>query len=619
MSLRIKTLVIFLLTLLVFSLFQEVFHQSVILPGIQELEDMEALKNSRRPEQALSREFYYLSALAYDWSTWDNTYQYLESRSQAYAIANTVPESTFQINHIHLIAVLDRAGNPSWSRIISPGTGEAISWSDLLDHHPLSTDQGLLESDFHDIVRTPYGPLMIVSRPIMPSDQNQADSIFVVGRFLDRGAILRLVEQTGVIFELIPTQSPEATLDKGLEDVVKGVTAMHMEKSSAQTLSTYSLPNGIQHHPVYLLKTTQPRDIYQKGVNSMRFSMVAIFISGMLMVFPALVLLNVIVLKPIRTLSKHVRAVEESGNLALRLDLKRRDEIGSLARRFDNLMEKLSAIRAYLLEQSYQSGLSGLTSDIIHHGINTLMPLVHKTDTMKSNITSLPMENIQKALNELEQGNVPPDREKNLNRFLILSAGEMCKTIQGSSSLLDDISTYGKEMEILFRDLEQHSRSKKVSSVIAPSDIVEQALSQIPQHFKESCAIHIDPSLSKLPDMALESQVIMHVLNAILTHSIAFAARRRDDEGEIRIMATMDNAGHRDQIRFIVENNGPVQDMDNIKEMFTRVYAEKNRLPFCSGLHWCSNVVRAMRGELDVAEENGKTVFYLTLPTGGME
>lgn len=623
MSLKAKTLVIFLLTLIVFSFIQEVLHQTVILPGICELEDMEAGKNSLRPQQALKREFYYLSALAYDWSTWDNTYQYLESRSKAYEKANIVPETTFQINHIHLITVVDKTGQPVWSKIITPETGEEIPWTEILGHRPWKNNADIIRSDFHDIVQTSYGPLMLVSRPIFPSPNQGAsppEGLFLVGRFLDRTIIQRLVDQTGVFFELIPAATiDESSEEKGLWNVIQGVTPILIKKKDGQTLSTYTLPKDIQQKPVYLLKTTQPRDLYQKGLNSMRFSLVSILFFGALMVFPALVLLHIIVLKPIWMLSKHVQSVEESGNLALRLNLKRKDEIGILARRFDNLMGKLSAIRSYLLEQSYLSGLSGMSSDIIHHGINTLMPLVHKTDTVKNNFMSLPMENIHKAMNELEGNGVPPERQKNLNRFLVLSAGEMLKTIQHSERLLDDISNHGKEMEILFRDLEQHSRSKKVSSTIALSDVVGQALSQIPEHFRESCAIHVDPGLSQLPDVTMESQVIMHVLNAILTHSIAFAAQRKDDQGEIRIMAHMVNTLSKDRIRFIVENNGPVQDMDNIKEMFTRVYAEKNRLPFCSGLHWCSNVVRAMRGELDVAKENGKTVFYLTLPTGGME
>ncbi|MBU1171996.1 MAG: HAMP domain-containing protein [Proteobacteria bacterium] len=629
MSLKIKTLGSLLALVIVYTAAQGFIHRRIILPGFLALEKVEADKNIQRPIQAIDRELFHLSALVHDWSAWDDTYDFMVTQSETYAQVNLLPDDTFSMNHIQMFYFCDPSGKVLWSKIIDPVTHETLTRQDIPGQRFLESQAVFpQESDggsFSDMERTgilptPLGPLMISMRPVLTSsNQGPLRGTIIMGRFITKDALKDMVNQTEVPFELIPlNNATEATEEKGVLDVVQGRKSSYIDTRDAQNLFLYTALYDISKKPVYLVKTTMPRSILEKGRTTLGYSMISIVVSGVLLIILSMVLLHISILKPISDLSRHVQAVEEKGDLLTRLDLGRGDELGHLAGRFDDMLEKLSVTRSELLDKSYNSGLAGMTSDILHHGRNILMPMSHKIGKMKDVCRNLPRENIQKAMDELSRGEAELDRVKNLNRFLFLSTGQMLTALGEAQQLLEDISIQNNEMERLFGDLEKFSRSGSPTLEIAPGVLVQKALQMVPDELKERCEIHVGQAVSTLPIMKAESLVLMNVIASVLVHSAIFAAMGSDGPAKVQIDARTETRGDKTLIRFMVSGNGPKQDEGDLKKMFARNYAENDKTPRFSSLHWCSNVISAMGGELELMSSSHGTELDIILPMGGV-
>lgn len=628
MSLNIKTTGILLAVMILYTAAQGIIHRNTILPGFLALEKMEADKNISRPVQAIEREMYHLSSFAHDWSAWDDTYDFVVTQSETYIRVNLLPDDTFEMNQIHMMYICDTHGRVIWSKVVDPLSGEIIERPDIpgqqfLEREAVFDDtldkEVLSEMERTGLIQTPLGPLIISIRPILTSsNEGPSRGVFVMGRFLTESGIQEMIKQTEVSFELQPlTDQTGADDQPGLRDVIQGKSQDYLDSSNMKNLYAYSVLNDIQKHPAYLVKMVMPRNILRKGLETLRFSMISIVASGFILILLILILLHFTILGPISDLSKHVGSVEESGDLAHRLDMDRADEIGVLARRFDGMLEKLSDMRAELLDRSYYSGLAGMTSDILHHGRNILMPMNHTLSQLTDVCHRLPRENIYHAIEELNQGTAGPDREKDLQRFLFLATQEMITAIGQSEKLLEAVSNQSQDMEQLFNDLEKFSRSGNLASDIDPGMVIRNACSQIPNPLKNSCVIRIGEGMDSMPKLKAEPVTLGYVLTSVLGHAAHLAAQRPDDQAEIHIGVRTEKRNDASQICIEVSGNGPEQDAEQIKRLFSRDYTDENTGPLCSSLHWCSNVISAMGGDLELTSQAQSTVFHLFFPMGG--
>ena len=104
MSLKIKTLLILLTFTGLYIAIHGVILRTVILPKFYTLELNEAEKNIHRPVMAFDRELYHLSVFVHDWSTWDDTYNFMKTGSLDYVKSNLEPVDSFTLNNLgHLV------------------------------------------------------------------------------------------------------------------------------------------------------------------------------------------------------------------------------------------------------------------------------------------------------------------------------------------------------------------------------------------------------------------------------------------------------------------------------------------------------------------------------------
>ena len=347
MSLKSRAALIFLGIFILYGITDYALQKFVILPGFTQLENAEAKKDLERVIGAIKAEVHHLDTLCWDWSAWDDSYDFVAAPSRKYMESNLVI-TTFTDNHINLIYFLSENRTVIWGEIRDLKSKKRIRLNDfetalLKDRHVSfqweKDGATALDASVSGLLTTEKGPMLIACCPILNSEnEGPAKGTLIMGRFLDDRLINKLIAQSKVSF--------------GIKAVAAG--SLPGFKKSAFTGEGYLIePQGKDHLRVlsglpdvagdsdFLISAVVPRVISQKGYETTRYALFTGLISVLAMLSIMLFVLQRTILKPIVKLKNHALAIGKTGDLSARLKMRRQDEIGALAGEFDTMLEKL--------------------------------------------------------------------------------------------------------------------------------------------------------------------------------------------------------------------------------------------------------------------------------------
>ena len=346
MQLKIR----FVLYLFVFFIFLGVMDglvdHYVVVPKFKDLEFAEAKKNLNRCHQAIKRELVHLSNLCHDWAAWDDTYDFVDTLSEKYMSANLLIES-FSDNRLNLIFIINTKGEVAWGRVYDLDTLTPMSLKAFPEKGALQPDYlytfsagGRAEppikwitSDISGILTTEKGPMLVASRPILTSaNKGPAKGAVIMGRLLTREIVSTLSHQTEVNFDLVP-------ISAGTDSSLKKEIYLDSQQPD-QIVGKLVLPD-IQNQPAYVLTIRVPVQILDQAGDTVVLTVFTTMAGGLCLLVFLMYLIQVTILSPIKRLTRHLSQIEQTGNLSLRLNLNRKDEIGFLSDRFDLLLDMI--------------------------------------------------------------------------------------------------------------------------------------------------------------------------------------------------------------------------------------------------------------------------------------
>ena len=116
----------------------------------------------------------------------------------------------------------------------------------------------------------------------------------------------------------------------------------------------------------------------------------SLFVAGVAVLVVLLVALRRMVLRPVSRLTQHAVRIAEGDDLTQRMNVRRADEIGVLAREFDRMVDKLADARRRLVDQSFEAGASQAASGVLHNIGNAMTPLSVTVATLQERLRSAP-------------------------------------------------------------------------------------------------------------------------------------------------------------------------------------------------------------------------------------
>jgi PAS domain S-box-containing protein len=353
MTLRKRTLIIVGLTAASLILILYVTLRTIVLSSFAELEEQHARQNVERALGALSDNLAALDTIVFDWAAWDDTYVFIEDANEDYIQSNLVDE-TFTGFKLNLMLFVNPSGQTIFGKGFDLYNEEEASVPESLAEH-LADDALLLrhpdtESSVVGIVSLPEGPMLVVSRPILTSEEKgPIRGALVMGRYLDSAESEHLAEITRLSLTLHRFDDSQMPLDfQTARSSLSEEAPILVHPLSAESVAGYALLKDIYGEPSLILRVDMPRDIYAQGQASMLYLLFSLSVVGLVFGVVASLLMDRMVLSRLARLSSDVNSIGASADLSTRVLMTGDDELSSLA---DTINEMLAA-----LEQA-QSGL----------------------------------------------------------------------------------------------------------------------------------------------------------------------------------------------------------------------------------------------------------------------
>ncbi len=354
MAVKKKVGLILVLVFLAFGTFEFVTQRFIIFPSFQLLQNENAIKDCKRVVQAIQREVHHINKLCFDWAAWDDTYNFIKSFSKDYTEANLL-FSSFQGNNLNLIYFYDHMGKVVWGEVYDLNTKKKLlikrfALNGIFKDDPLFNfdigEKALVDVFNSGIIKTDKGLMLVASRPIITSNiEGPIRGTVVMGRFLDKGLKETLSTQTEVKFLIHPTNNKDLTTK--FNEILNQLTDKSkfvIDSKSSDFLSIYTPLKNIKHKPIAFIEAIVAMDITQKGKTTVNYAMYSLFLAALIGLFSITILIQQIVLKPLKLLTDHTLEVVKTADFTKTISMKRQDEIGDLAISFNTMTKNVSDI-----------------------------------------------------------------------------------------------------------------------------------------------------------------------------------------------------------------------------------------------------------------------------------
>lgn len=360
MLLKTRFMVSIILVFIIFGVAEAVILRFVVFDSFTKLEQNEAIRDIERVDHAINREIHHLVLLCHDWSSWDEMYDFVTNGNNDFVQSNLLLNS-FKANNCNLIFIIDRSLNLVWSKIFDFDRGEVLQLKRFSDKNFILNDD-LFKFNFssrsteslykHGIIQTEKGPLLLVIRPIKKSsDVGTPNGALVMGRFLSQKTIDDLVDLTKVKFDVIyPINKDIFQEMKSLYITENDQTTKYYLKKEIGKIRVIKEFMGLGNTPAFLIEIVLPRNITEKGMQTINFTALYVIASTLTILFVFGFILRKNVFNPLDKMSKHMKNIEHEGDFSLRLEIKRKDEIGILCSVFDKMIDKIEGQAIELLK-----------------------------------------------------------------------------------------------------------------------------------------------------------------------------------------------------------------------------------------------------------------------------
>jgi two-component system NtrC family sensor kinase len=313
-----------------------------------------------------------------------------------------------------------------------------------------------------------------------------------------------------------------------------------------------------------------------------------VIFSALLMMGIAGLLVWTLISRPIRQLISGVRLLA-AGNLSHRFRFKRRDEIGALAKAFDDMAGELDTANRTLEERIERKTreLEAAQEKLIHS--EKLASLGQLSASVAHEINN-PLAGILTYARLLEKRLAP---EK--------PVAEWIKTIQLESKRCGEIVN-----NLLVFARKQHTE-------MAPADVktMVQRTIAVVHHKLEMQSIKLEVEIGELPSVFCDASQIQQVMLAIIMNAVDAMTAGGGNPGRLRVRAAAVGEG---RIDIAITNNGPPILKEVLPHIFEPFFSTKKAASGVGlGLAVAYGIVKRHGGDIQVDTEE-ETTFHVLLP-----
>ncbi|MBS0387912.1 MAG: HAMP domain-containing protein [Proteobacteria bacterium] len=603
---------------------QWVIQQRQMLPRFVELERDSAQTDMQRVVLAVGREQMALTAQVADWGNWHELWKFMAGRNPGFVQAS-LTDISFRTAKIDYMAVMSNDGRYLWSHGPYDASGHALSLrlngNDQLEEgwkRALESGQPV-----SGLIATDRGVLVASSAPILDGfGHGPSRGLVIMGRLLNHSELLRLGNQAQVVLDMRPWGE-----DSAADALVQRASATKGDRLTETDTTTRieRVFTNVSGTPLLTLGINVPRTISHRGAEAVQYSTRLLGAAAIIALGALLVLLGRIVLSPLARVTDHAQRIAAADDLSARLNYDRRDELGTLARAFDDMVGRLARSRRELIDRSFESGAAENASGILHNLGNAMTPLSVNISGLQQKLAAVPADDLRLALEELRSGTPDAERRRDLEQFVQLAATELAHAVKQGAEKLNSIIEQTDVMQAVLAEQRRHQRNKPVRQMVTPAELVALGLQQIAPTHRDRLAVEMSPALAAVGPLSLPSTMLGMVIQNLAQNAAESAAMAGMGRARLRFDAERAKAADGgSMLRLVVSDDAAGIAPEQLPRLFQKGYSTKSQATNSGlGLHWCANTLHAIGGAISVHSDGAgcgaRFEILIPLPADGAQ
>jgi sensor domain CHASE-containing protein len=567
--------------------------KQVLMPSFAELEREDAETSMKRIGYALDRTLESLEVTASDWGNWADVYQFVQSPSEAFVSTNITPVAMKQLK-VNAMLIVDLNGNYVLSSARALQTGELLDL-DLVSRKALPEDfpwrKNLSDGKpAKGLLNTNRGVMMIAAAPVLDgSGTGNALGMVIMGRLL-----------TPMQVHMIGAQA-QAALAMSRDHPAGGAEQIVETDSTTQVSKPFM---DIYGRPVMTFQVDVPRRITARGHGAVTYASLYLIGAAVAVLVLLVVALNRIVLRPLARVTRHAVSVGDGTDLTARLNLPGEDEIASLAREFDRMVERVAESRRQVVDQSFQAGFAELAKGVLHNLGNAMTPLGVRLTRLGERLRDAPAGDVELAFAELAKEAEGSVRRADLEQFLRLACRELAASVMEAQSDVAVVQRQATIVQTALGELMRSTRNAHVVESVRLPDLVAQTLEIVPDTCRQRLTVKADESLRKVGAVQVARTVLRLILQNLIINAADSVRDAGRDKGVLHFAAEIVAEDGGEQLHLHCKDDGVGITADNLQRVFDKGFSTKSReTNYGIGLHWCANAIGALGGKIWAASE----------------
>ncbi|KAB0666856.1 EAL domain-containing protein [Oryzomonas japonica] len=289
MKLRSKSLPILSVSLAGMFLLLYLVTKVFLLDSFARIEVQEAAENVERAVNLINDEANNLNIVCGDYSAWDDVYRYVRDGNYAFEKSNlTAP--TFAKQRLNLIMYLNSAGDVIFGKgfdlekgrftPVPAGFFRHIAPGNLLLSHTMP------DSTVKGVINLPEGLMIVASRPILTSEyRGPIRGTLIMGRYLNATEVAGLATMARLSLCLLPGAATSVLGEAGV--MLSEARPRAVVADGFRYINGYALVKDIYGHKAFIVKVTDRRTIYGRGMRAVGYFLLCFF--GLVLGFAAIV------------------------------------------------------------------------------------------------------------------------------------------------------------------------------------------------------------------------------------------------------------------------------------------------------------------------------------------
>ncbi len=328
-------------------------------PRFLQFERDRAADSVERAKVALEGEIVQLKKIAMDNATFDNTYEFVRSKSPAYLHSNYGEgvQSTLARENYQVLAFVDTAGHVIASKGYDPKIRRDVEIApDIMARLSAKNrliSQALSGVPISGILLAKGAPMLIAALPILNSEENKPlNGVLVMGSYLKPEDIEQLGRTARLELSFGRVDDPHLSPDfQGAQRHLHSKTPVMVQVLDNDKIAGYVLFHDIYGHPALILKATLPRTIHHQGQLALLCLAIAIALSGIVFGTLIQILLEHLLLSRLNTLDENVTGIAKSADSSARVRSEGNDELSRLGYAINRMLDSLQVSE----EQKHQA------------------------------------------------------------------------------------------------------------------------------------------------------------------------------------------------------------------------------------------------------------------------